>query len=170
MFKKILAIAFSLIVLIGVFSINASASENTTYTYTISVDDEWIRTQDAYMASEILFRDSDLSQPSDIFINGRNLYVADSGNSRIVVYNLDTKEKTFIGEGILSKPTGIFVKYDGTVYVADIELKEVIVLGSDGSLKMKVVRPDESPLLASRQPLNRKMLLLLHKTISLWLE
>ena len=146
MFKKILAIAFSLIVLIGVFSINASASENTTYTYTISVDDEWIRTQDAYMASEILFRDSDLSQPSDIFINGRNLYVADSGNSRIVVYNLDTKEKTFIGEGILSKPTGIFVKYDGTVYVADIELKEVIVLGSDGSLKMKVVRPDESPL------------------------
>ena len=80
MLKRILAIAFSLIVLISVFSFSAQASENTTYTYTISVDDEWIRTQDAYMASEILFKDYDLSGPSDIFINGRNLYVADSGN------------------------------------------------------------------------------------------
>jgi len=113
--KKILAIAFSLTFLIGVFSFNVSASENTTYTYTISVDDEWIRTQDAYMASEIIFKDYDLSQPSDIFINGRNLYVADSGNSRIVIYNLDTKEKTFIGESILSQPSGVFAKNDGTV-------------------------------------------------------
>ena len=93
MLKKILAIAFSLTFLIGVFSFNVSASENTTYTYTISVDDEWIRTQDAYMASEIIFKDYDLSQPSDIFISGRNLYVAGSGNSRIVIYNLDTKER-----------------------------------------------------------------------------
>jgi len=144
--KKILAIAFSLTFLIGVFSFNVSASENTTYTYTISVDDEWIRTQDAYMASEIIFKDYDLSQPSDIFINGRNLYVADSGNSRIVIYNLDTKEKTFIGESILSQPSGVFAKNDGTVYVADMGLKEVLVFNVDGSLKLKIVRPNESPL------------------------
>ena len=146
MLKKILAIAFSLTFLIGVFSFNVSASENTTYTYTISVDDEWIRTQDAYMASEIIFKDYDLSQPSDIFINGRNLYVADSGNSRIVIYNLDTKEKTFIGESILSQPSGVFAKNDGTVYVADMGLKEVLVFNVDGSLKLKIVRPNESPL------------------------
>ena len=45
MLKRILAIAFSLMVLIGVFSFTTQASENTTYTYTISVDDEWIRTR-----------------------------------------------------------------------------------------------------------------------------
>lgn len=149
MLKKILAIAFSLTVLMGIFSFSASASENTTYTYTISVDDEWIRTQDAYMASEILFKDYDLSQPSDIFINGRKLYVADSGNSRIVVYNLDTKEKSFIGEDILSSPSGIFAKNDGTVYVADIGLKEVIVFDKNGKVKLKIVRPEDSPLFST---------------------
>ena len=149
MFKRILAIAFSLTVLISVFSFSAQASENTTYTYTISVDDEWIRTQDAYMASEILFKDYDLSGPSDIFINGRNLYVADSGNSRIVVYNLDTKNKTFLGEGILSSPSGIFAKDDGTVYVADIGLKEVVVFDNNGKVKLKIVRPENSPLFSS---------------------
>jgi len=147
--KRILAIAFSLIVLISVFSFSAQASENTTYTYTISVDDEWIRTQDAYMASEILFKDYDLSGPSDIFINGRNLYVADSGNARIVIYNLDTKNKTFLGEGILSSPSGIFAKDDGTVYVADMGLKEVVVFDAKGKVKLKIVRPDESPLFSS---------------------
>lgn len=149
MLKRILAIAFSLTVLISVFSFSAQASENTTYTYTISVDDEWIRTQDAYMASEILFKDYDLSGPSDIFINGRNLYVADSGNSRIVVYNLDTKNKTFLGEGILSSPSGIFAKDDGTVYVADIGLKEIVVFDNNGKVKLKIVRPENSPLFSS---------------------
>ena len=149
MLKRILAIAFSLIVLISVFSFSAQASENTTYTYTISVDDEWIRTQDAYMASEILFKDYDLSGPSDIFINGRNLYVADSGNARIVIYNLDTKNKTFLGEGILSSPSGIFAKDDGTVYVADMGLKEVVVFDAKGKVKLKIVRPEESPLFSS---------------------
>lgn len=149
MLKRILAIAFSLTVLLSVFSFTVSASENTTYTYTISVDDEWIRTQDAYMASEIIFKDYDLSQPSDIFISGRKLYVADSGNSRIVIYNLDTKEKTFFGEGVLSEPSGIFAKEDGTVYVADLGLKEVVVFNSDGSIKMKIVRPVDSPLFSA---------------------
>ena len=104
MFKRVSAIAFSLTVLFSIFSFTANASENTTYTYTISVDDEWIRTQDAYMASEIIFKDYDLSQPSDIFVSGRKLYVADSGNSRVVIYNLDTKKKTILGQDVLSQP------------------------------------------------------------------
>ena len=44
------------------------AAESTTYTYTTSVDGEWIRTQDAYLPGEVLFRHEDLLQPEDIFI------------------------------------------------------------------------------------------------------
>lgn len=149
MLKKLMLSALCVLIVINLFSLNVFASENTTYTYTISVDDEWIRTQDAYMASEIIFKDYDLSQPSDIFILGRKLYVADSGNSRVVIYDLDTEKKTVVGEGILSEPSGIFVKPDGTLYVADIGLKEVVVLNSDGRLKMKITRPKDSPLFSS---------------------
>lgn len=155
-FKKIFAAAFSLILLVCAFSVNVFASENTAYTYSISVNDEWIRTQDAYMASEIIFKDYDLSQPMDIFIKGRSLYAADSGNSRIVVYNLDTKTKEIMGEGLLNTPTGIFVKDDGTVYVADSGLKEVVVLNADGNLKMKIVRPKDSPLFSSKSTFEPK--------------
>ena len=37
--------------LLGCF--NTSALDNTTYTYTVSVDDEWVRTQDAYIPAAI---------------------------------------------------------------------------------------------------------------------
>lgn len=150
MFKKITAAVFSIVIAVCVFSFTAAASENTAYTYTISVDDKWIRTQDAYMPSKILFKDYDLSQPSDIFISGERLYVADTGNSRIVVSELDGNKKTVIGEGLLSSPTGIFVSDDGTVYVADTGLKQVLVLGNDGKLKMQISRPDDSPLFGSK--------------------
>lgn len=134
MFRKFLIFAVSFLLVFGISAVSVSASENTTYTYTISVDNEWIRTQDAYMPGEVLFSGYGLSQPNDIFVLGRKLYVADTGNSRIVITDLDTKEKTFMGEGILSAPSGIFVKSDGTVYVADGTAKAVFILGADGSV------------------------------------
>ena len=74
----------------GISAVSVSASENTTYTYTISVDNEWIRTQDAYMPGEVLFSGYGLSQPNDIFVLGRKLYVADTGHSRTAQYMLPT--------------------------------------------------------------------------------
>ena len=133
----------------GMFSVTASAGENTTYTYTISVDNEWIRTQDAYMPSKVMFRGFGLSQPSDIFISGRTIYVADSGNARVVAMNLDTGKYRILGEGILQSPNGIFVKSDGTLYIADGTAKAVFILNSDGKLKKQINRPDDSPLFSS---------------------
>lgn len=40
------------------FSLNAAASQGTTYTYTISVDGDYIRTQEAYIASAVYLRDA----------------------------------------------------------------------------------------------------------------
>lgn len=150
MLRKFLIFAVSFLLVFGISAVSVSASENTTYTYTISVDNEWIRTQDAYMPGEVLFSGYGLSQPNDIFVLGRKLYVADTGNSRIVITDLDTKEKTFMGEGILSAPSGIFVKSDGTVYVADGTAKAVFILGADGSVLKKIERPENSPLFGSK--------------------
>ena len=150
MLRKFLIFAVSFLLVFGISAVSVSASENTTYTYTISVDNEWRRTQDAYMPGEVLFSGYGLSQPNDIFVLGRKLYVADTGNSRIVITDLDTKEKTFMGGGILSAPSGIFVKSDGTVYVADGTAKAVFILGADGSVLKKIERPENSPLFGSK--------------------
>ena len=64
-----------------------SASEGTTYTYTISVDGDYIRTQEAYLASTVYMQRQGLVQPSDLFIYGKEIFIADTGNKRIVVYN-----------------------------------------------------------------------------------
>ena len=50
------------------FGISASASQGTTYTYTISNNGDWIRTQEAYVPSMVYLKDAGLSKPNDIFI------------------------------------------------------------------------------------------------------
>ena len=59
-----------------------AAGENTTYTYTLSADDEWIRTQDAYLPGKIYLKGAGLSQPQDLFLRGGDIYIADTGNHR----------------------------------------------------------------------------------------
>ena len=52
-----------------------SASEGTTYTYTISVDGDYIRTQEAYLASTVYMQRQGLVQPSDLFIYGKEIFI-----------------------------------------------------------------------------------------------
>ena len=81
---KILAVILLSAVL---FAVPASAARSTAYTYTISVDGDYIRTQDAYIPSRTYLNECDLSAPQDVFIKGNIMYVADTGNSRIVIYD-----------------------------------------------------------------------------------
>jgi len=60
-----------------------SASEGTTYTYTISVDGDYIRTQEAYLASTVYMQRQGLVQPSDLFIYGKEIFIADTGTKRL---------------------------------------------------------------------------------------
>ena len=81
-----------------------SAENATTYTYTVSQDEDWMVTQDAYLISRVLMRSQALSTPKDIFVKGNLLYVADTGAARVIVYNLDTDDCTELGKDILASP------------------------------------------------------------------
>lgn len=78
-----------------------SAENATTYTYTVSQDEDWMVTQDAYLISRVLMRSQALSTPKDIFVKGNLLYVADTGAARVIVYNLDTDDCTELGKDTL---------------------------------------------------------------------
>lgn len=165
--KKLFA-ALAGMVLLFCAAVSVSASENTTYTYTLSVNGDWIRTQDAYMPGRISLKNARLSAPDDIFVKGRYMYISDSGNSRIAVYNLDTSEVSYIENGEFSEPNGIFVSDDGTVYVADTKANAVFVL-KNGAVVKKIEKP-ESNLFARAPSLNRKTLLQQRRAIYLSAE
>ena len=113
-------IAASLIFVLLVISMTTTifADISTTYTYTIGVMRNWIRTQGAYMPGAILMRDVDLRNPEDLVVHNGYIYVADTGNRRIVAYNHVTGEYETFGEDVLHTPRGLFVTPEGHVYVA----------------------------------------------------
>ena len=53
---------------------------------------------DAYLPAGIYLLEAGLNSPEDLFLCGRELYIADTGNKRIVVYSMDTGEIDTFGE------------------------------------------------------------------------
>lgn len=141
--KKIITSLITAAILVAfVCPISAGAVSSTAYNYTVSVDGEWIRTQDAYVPCGVILKELGLNQPQDIFIKGDELYIADSGNMRVLVYDLKNKSVRTIGDGIFTSPSGIFVRDDNTVFVADSKAPAVFIFSSAGELIQTIGRPD----------------------------
>lgn len=109
------------------------------------------RTQFAYRPGGAILKTVDLSNPKDLFWHEDCLYIADTGNKRIVVYDLQENTHTAFGEGVLEKPEGIFVRKDGAVYVADAQAEAVFLFDKDRNLIQTIGRP-ESPPFRLREP------------------
>lgn len=120
------------------------AGENTTYTYTLSSDDSWIRTQDAYLSGNIYLKGRGLSSPQDLFWRDGKIYIADTGNHRIVIYDPGTDEMTSFGENDLLEPAGLFVTENGHVYVADSSKDEpgIVIFSPEQKVIRRIGRPD----------------------------
>ena len=96
-----------------------------------------------------------LNSPSDLFF-GRDgfIYLLDSGNSRVIVLNKDWKTIRII-ENITDESgeiydftyaQGVTVDKSGGVYIADTQHQRVLVLSSNGGLKMVLHKPETSIL------------------------
>lgn len=116
-------------------------------------------TQSAYYPVEVLGREifipdakdpakqvaSPMVQPKDLFIaNNDHMYVADTGNNRIVHFdqNGDFVETISPKSSPLAKPEGVFVTDNGDIYVADTGNKRVVWMDKTGKLLKEYKRPD----------------------------
>ncbi|MBR6299621.1 MAG: YIP1 family protein [Clostridia bacterium] len=144
--KRVLSLWMAAVLLLLCFPYTASADQATSYTYTVDEKGEWVRTQDAYLPDRTL-TELGLSSASDLFIDGQDmLYIADTGNKRIIVYNTKTGNvDEIIKIKDFSSPSGVFVTGNGKLYVADPGAKAVFVFSADRSLEAKLTKPD-SPL------------------------
>ena len=119
----------------------ASAESAATYTYTPGVNGEWVRTQDAYQVTEVILQEVSLNQPQDMLVSNGVLYIADTGNGRVVLYDLTTKEVTEWGVGELTSPAGLYLTKNGQLFVADNVGGEVVLFNEKGKVEQRYGRP-----------------------------
>ena len=89
--KKSLVLFLALIfVVMSVLPV--AASQATSYSYTLDDEGELVRTQDAYLPDRTI-TNLGLSDPEDMIIDDENnAYIVDTGNARVLVYNLDDEK------------------------------------------------------------------------------
>lgn len=147
---------FSLIILFLPSSLSVKA-EVPFETFSVNGFNRTIFTQPAYepdgvMAEDIYMVDengeqvfSPLKQPQDLYIDGLdNIYIADTGNDRIVHLDKDGKLVRIltVPESPLKQPSGVFLNSKGDIYVADTGNKRVVHLNKEGKLLKEFGRPD----------------------------
>jgi len=136
---------FGMLVILSALSVQVGASTDFTTTpyntYTVGLDGNLVRTATAYEGTFVLNRN--FSSPEDIFIRDDIIYIADTGNARIYIYDPATREEEEITDPLMVNPTGIFVTEDGYIYVADSRALAVLVFDDNHQLVDVLYRPDE---------------------------
>ncbi|MDE7302417.1 MAG: NHL repeat-containing protein [Oscillospiraceae bacterium] len=153
-FKKLLSLVSAAALAVSALTVNVSALETyDPYSY-----DRWgdpVASQAGYTAEKYVDGETigcgSLFEPADLFISHDDLmYIADKGNNRIVITDLDfnfvreMKEFSYNGETLtLKKPTGVYVdQYTGNIYVCDTENDRVIKCDTDGNVDRLFTKPD----------------------------
>lgn len=145
--KRIL-LMLALVMIFTMIAPMAAHAETPYVTYTIDGYGTIRQTQTAYLPYETItkFGEETLSGPSDMVLTEDGLiYIADSGNKRIVVGNLAGELIQIIGEGVLQNPMGVYVTKDKKVYVADRDANAVQIFDQTGNLIQTYTKPT-SPL------------------------
>ncbi len=151
--KRTLLLLALIIALLPLSSAGAATPYNT---FTLSVNaGDLIMTQTAYEPIRAMtrFGDETLKTPADLRLGpDGNLYIADTGNKRVLVV---TKTGEFVKEigdkKTLKSPKGVFVDNDLNIYVADENGRAVVVFDKDGTVIREYGRPTH-PLFGENSP------------------
>jgi len=90
-----------------------------------------------------------LSSPEDVFVTKDNeIFIADSGNNRILIFNEELILQEIIEEfqngseqDHFNYPQGVFVTDEGDVYIADTNNQRIVELDRKGNLKRIIGEP-----------------------------
>lgn len=108
--------------------------EPHSYLYTTTIDDEQLG--------------SALSYPQDMYVGYDHIYIADTGNSRVLVTDMNGNTEFAITD--VNAPQGIFVTEEGHIYVADTGNHRVVEYDETGAMVREIGRP-ETTLISDSQ-------------------
>ncbi|MBL8153377.1 MAG: hypothetical protein JNM70_04265 [Anaerolineae bacterium] len=146
-----------LLLVIGLLGAVAPARAASPYTtFTLGPGGFLWPTQDAYIPLDEI--DLPVSGPEEMMLAPDGfLYIADTGNRRILKLDTAFQIVAEYGQDILQAPTGLFVDEAGTIYIADASKNTIVILDRNGSLVNEFGRPSEPLFGASREFLPRKI-------------
>jgi len=149
----------SVLVLIGLFIGSISevhALPDYSYNYSFWGDAE--PAPYPYLAEKHIYGSDlsigELNTPQDVFVaEDRRMYIADTGNNRIVVLDEQGKlirvMKDFQNNGgpdSFNKPYGLYADKDRTLYIADTQNQRIVKLDEGGGLLQIIKAPESSVL------------------------
>ncbi len=144
MVKKSILFSLPAVILAAVLMVSTPV-EASYKTVTRDKNDDYIETQTAYKPVSTIEKIGDefLSGPKDMVIFENRIYIADTGNGRVVVASPSGELVRSFGSGYLKEPVGIFVSKDGGVFVADSGANAVFCFTQEGELERKYERPTD---------------------------
>ncbi len=131
----------------GMICLPCSAEENN---YIIS-DDKTIPISTSYVNDTVLYDfGGRLNSAQDLFIDSKdNLYIADTGNNRVIVCKANSKDIIILDEadGLqFNKPEGVFVDDSGGIYIADTGNERILHFSATGKYVESFIRPESDYL------------------------
>lgn len=151
--KKLIIFVLAFTLLVIPLETKASSDDPSVpyETYTIGPKGRRIKTQTAYDPAGFISLEIDLSVPEALMIKDDVIYVADTGNQRIIKLDLEGHVLLEVTHELMLSPTGVFVDEENHLYVADPEARLVLVFDENGDLLATFDRPTE-PIFGRTSP------------------
>ena len=157
-FKKFAVFALSIILIVSVVTTSVSAATNypSFQEHNGEVDTTMVKQRalfnPEFTVSGVDLGIGDFNKPKDFCVKDNEIYILDSGNSRIVVLNTDYTLNRIIDSIIngeetvdLSQASGLYSDDKGLLYIADPENQKVLIADSTGTVIKEITKPD-SPI------------------------
>ncbi len=153
----VFAFLFLASVLLDTATIQATSTDGNHYTY---IYDCWgydRESPDAYSVTRTItgsdFECGNFKEPSSLYVRGNDMYVADTGNNRIVLLRYENDKfhyireiKKFENNGVedsLKQPQDVFVTKEGDTYIADTGNSRIVHLNASGKVSKIITKPDD---------------------------
>lgn len=170
--KKILQRFVCLLLAILLLSPAAALkAENNYYTYIYDVFGDERESPNAYTPQlrvlGVDFGIGDFAQPQGMYAKGDRVYIADTGNNRIVELLAGTESLSLVRvidkfnnngeEDTFNAPNDIFVTDSGDIYVCDTENKRVVQMDNNLNMVKALIQPTDETYDASHDFLPTKV-------------
>ena len=159
MAKRLSAVLAALLVLLSVdAALGADDGFSTSYTYNYDYWSDVRESPDAYRVATVinsaaLGLEKIMRNPQSLYARDKDLYIADTGNNRILQVRREGQRFVFVREiasvqgaepATFNSPQDVYADPEGNIYVADTNNQRVIMMDRDLNYLTSYVKPQDS--------------------------